>query len=308
MRLLRLMKELPGKPGYIGFSRQPVVKIGSLCFLLPASLSRPPLKSPRGFKVSDMESESFGQYLRGLREERGKSLNEIAESTKIAVPNLESIEKDRYDLLPPRVFVKGFIRSYVQELGLDPIEVLQKFEDFTNKSELTDFVEEERVVFNKAPNSFFTSPWFTIILTGAGFISLVILLLTGVTKIVTNSTGAGARNRPSVVAAQPQGYDTSAGSGAMDTALDNDFEESARTQSTKKTLEIRATSNSWVRIEPDTGPAEEIVMAPGDIHIFTARESFYLQTGNAGGIKLRLNGKDMPVFGKSNQGLSITLP
>ena len=71
--------------------------------------------------------ESFGQYLKNLREEAGKSLEEIAENTKIAMTNLEFLEQDRYDLLPPRVFVKGFIRSYVQELGLNADESATAF-------------------------------------------------------------------------------------------------------------------------------------------------------------------------------------
>ena len=83
--------------------------------------------------------ESFGAYLRSLREEQGKTLEEIAENTKIAVANLDLLERDRYELLPPRVFVRGFIRSYVQELGLSPEEPLRRFEEFTKEGELPDY-------------------------------------------------------------------------------------------------------------------------------------------------------------------------
>jgi cytoskeleton protein RodZ len=252
--------------------------------------------------------ESFGEYLKSLREQKGKSLEEIADSTKIAVPNLESIEKDRYDLLPPRVFVKGFIRSYLQELAIKPDEVLEKFEAFTRTGELADYVEEERLVFNKPPNSFINSAWFTVILTAAGALSLSILLLTGVTRFVLpgNKT-AVSRPHSTVTAVQATGYDVSAGRGSSATPLDREIEQSAKVISAKKTLEIRAVGAAWVRVEPDTGPAEELVMAPGDIHIFTAKESFYLQTGNAGGIKLKLDGKELPKYGKVNQSLSISL-
>jgi cytoskeletal protein RodZ len=253
--------------------------------------------------------ESFGQYLKSLRERQGKTLEEIAESTKIAVPNLESIEKDRYDLLPPRVFVKGFIRSYVQELGLNPSEVVEKFENFTIETEITDYVEEERVVFNKAPHSIMSSPWFTILLTGAGLICFSILVVTGFSRLFGNgSYTLAAKNKPAVETVRQSGYDISAGRGSLNATIESDFDDNASALGSKKTLEIKATANSWLRVEPDTGPAEEIVMAPGDIQIFTARDSFYLQTGNAGGIKLRLNGKDLPQYGRNNQSLSITLP
>jgi hypothetical protein len=49
-------------------------------------------------------------------------------------------------------------------------------------------------------------------------------------------------------------------------------------------------------------------MAPGDIQIFTAKMGFHLQTGNAGGIRLRFDGRELPALGKANQTLSLTLP
>jgi hypothetical protein len=76
----------------------------------------------------------------------------------------------------------------------------------------------------------------------------------------------------------------------------------------KKVLEIKAIANAWVRVEPDSGPAEEIIMSPGDIQVFTARDNFRVITGNAGGIRLRFDGRVMPVLGKTNQTLALTLP
>ena len=127
--------------------------------------------------------ESFGAYLRSLREEQGKALEEIAENTKIAVANLDLLERDRYELLPPRVFVKGFIRSYVQELGLSPEEPLRRFEEFTKEGELPDYGVQEPPVFAQKRNffSFIHRSWFTMILTAVGLISLGILILTATT-------------------------------------------------------------------------------------------------------------------------------
>jgi len=33
---------------------------------------------------------------------------------------LKAIEEDRFDLLPPQVYVKGFLRSYARSLAVDP--------------------------------------------------------------------------------------------------------------------------------------------------------------------------------------------
>lgn len=254
--------------------------------------------------------ESFGQYLKNLREEAGKSLEEIAENTKIALTNLEFLEQDRYDLLPPRVFVKGFIRSYVQELGLNADESVGRFDEFTKEGELPDYEDEEHPVFRQtAPGgSFINRSWFTLALTAAGVVSISIILLTGVSRLFWGDTGTGGPH-PSVRTVQPSGHDASSARVPSDESTDSAaFTEPARTQEGKRILEIRALAKTWLRIEPDSGPAEELMMAPDDILVFTAKTGFHLQTGNAGGIRLRFDGQELPTLGKANQTLSLTLP
>lgn len=256
--------------------------------------------------------ESFGAYLRSLREEKGKTLHEIADSTKIAVSNLEFLEADRFDLLPPRVFVKGFIRSYVQELNLSPEEALTKFDRFTREGELPDYAEEEHPVFQHQPAtvSFISSKWFTVVLTAAGVLSLCILLLTGVTRLFFPEDGSGTVT-PRVSTVQPSGPGTVGESSGPEVDTDKGRMSEPATsgvQAGKKVLRIKALANAWIRVEPDTGPAQETMMAPGDVKEFTARETFHLQTGNAGGIRLWYDGRQYPTLGKVNQTLSLTVP
>jgi len=253
--------------------------------------------------------ESFGAYLRSLRDEKGKTLEDIAESTKIAVSNLDFLEKDRFDLLPPRVFVKGFIRSYVQELGLPPEEPLAKFEEFTKQGELADY-DEELTMFKQMPESsgsFITSKWFTVALTAAGLLSLGILILTGAGRLYWWISSARSDKPAATVIQSGEPAVTTRGqfeAGSKKAV----FGEAPRKTTGKRILEVKALSNAYIRVEPDSGPAEELVMAPGDIQVFTANESFQVLTGNAGGIRLRYDGRELPVLGTENQTLTLTLP
>lgn len=254
--------------------------------------------------------ESFGAYLKSLREEKGKSLEDIAASTKIPSSNLDFLEQDRYDLLPPRVFVKGFIRSYVQELGLNPEESVRHFDAFTKNGEMPDYSQEEHPVFSQqtSPRSFVSSTWFTVVLTALGAVSLSVLILTGVTRLMLPGDGGGA-GQPRVTTAQPRGFTESEARIESDQSPEEaTFGEPAAAQTGKKILEIKAVANAWIRVEPDNGPAEELVMTPGDIQIFTAKQSFSVQTSNAGGIRIRFDGKELPALGKSHQALALTLP
>ncbi len=72
--------------------------------------------------------ETLGQFLKEQRIKSNKSLDEIAQTTKIRKGLLDALEQDKYDLLPPRSYVRGMVKLYAQEVGIDVNEVLDRFE------------------------------------------------------------------------------------------------------------------------------------------------------------------------------------
>ena len=60
-----------------------------------------------------------GHVLKGLREARGLSLQEIAYKTRINPTYLSSIEEDQMQSLPPEVYLRGYLTQYAQILRLD---------------------------------------------------------------------------------------------------------------------------------------------------------------------------------------------
>jgi cytoskeleton protein RodZ len=77
--------------------------------------------------------ETLGAYLKTKRESLNISLQEISQVTRIRRSILEAIENNRYDLLPPKVFAQGFIKSYASYLGLDESEVIRRYFDLVEK-------------------------------------------------------------------------------------------------------------------------------------------------------------------------------
>ncbi|MGH7288187.1 MAG: helix-turn-helix domain-containing protein, partial [Myxococcota bacterium] len=57
-----------------------------------------------------------GAYLRRCREGLGFSLSEMTERTRIRV--LAHIESERYELLPPEPYLRGYLLEYARELGV----------------------------------------------------------------------------------------------------------------------------------------------------------------------------------------------
>src|SRR3954454_8434511 len=57
-----------------------------------------------------------------LREARGRRRIEFAQAeqaTKIRVKYLRALEEERFEQLPSQTYVKGFLRTYADYLGLD---------------------------------------------------------------------------------------------------------------------------------------------------------------------------------------------
>jgi hypothetical protein len=74
------------------------------------------------------EPTTLGAYLKRERERRGLSLRTISESTKVSVPLLEGLEADDISRWPGGIFRRAFVRSYAQCVGLDPNDVVRRFE------------------------------------------------------------------------------------------------------------------------------------------------------------------------------------
>jgi cytoskeletal protein RodZ len=74
--------------------------------------------------------ESIGKYLKKWRELRNLSLDEAAQFTKIKKQFLEAIEEDKYELLPPAIYVKGYLTAYARYLGLDPNDAVLRYQKY----------------------------------------------------------------------------------------------------------------------------------------------------------------------------------
>jgi hypothetical protein len=74
------------------------------------------------------EPTTVGPYLRRERERRGLTLRSISESTKVSVTLLEGLEADDISRWPGGIFRRAFVRSYAKCVGLDPNDVVRRFE------------------------------------------------------------------------------------------------------------------------------------------------------------------------------------
>ena len=98
--------------------------------------------------------ETIGEYLKSKREARNVTLEEIAEATRIRKAILEAIENDRQDLIPPRVFTQGFLKSYASYLELDESDVVKRYQETLEELEAKN--NEEEIVGQQPPQKVLT--------------------------------------------------------------------------------------------------------------------------------------------------------
>ncbi len=70
--------------------------------------------------------EPIGTYLRRERELRGIALDEVADTTRIPLRQLERLEDGRMAELPGEVFIKGYLKAYSRAVGLKADDVIAR--------------------------------------------------------------------------------------------------------------------------------------------------------------------------------------
>ena len=69
----------------------------------------------------------IGQTLRETRLRNRVDITEVEAGTKIRAKYLRALENEEWDLLPGPTFVKTFLRSYADYLGLDSRQLVEEY-------------------------------------------------------------------------------------------------------------------------------------------------------------------------------------
>lgn len=73
------------------------------------------------------QAGGFGPRMKRVREERGVSLRDISERTKVSVRTLEALEQDDIARLPGGIFSRSIVRAYSEAIGSDPEGAVRDF-------------------------------------------------------------------------------------------------------------------------------------------------------------------------------------
>src|SRR3954467_5303091 len=70
---------------------------------------------------------SIGETLRAARMRQRLDIADVEERTKIRAKYLRALENEEFGMLPGGTFVKTFLRTYAEVLGLDPHVLVEEY-------------------------------------------------------------------------------------------------------------------------------------------------------------------------------------
>lgn len=96
---------------------------------------------------------AVGQRLKAARELRHLSLESVQEATNIRIAYLQAIEAGRAGDVPGEVFLKGFMRTYANHLGLDGAAIVDGYKQAWLRRQADEAVAEARPQGRGRPGS-----------------------------------------------------------------------------------------------------------------------------------------------------------
>ncbi|MBL7208016.1 MAG: helix-turn-helix domain-containing protein [Desulfobacterales bacterium] len=246
-------------------------------------------------------SLSFGYYLKAIRVEKGISLDEVSEKTRIGINYLLLIEKEDHNRLPSEVFVKGFLRAYAEAVGVDGDEAVRRYTSSLNAYQAN--VKSEADFDNLS-----TRFWPHLLLSLGAMICIIVLSVFAMSvfhsPLQTDSqvnTNTGDDNNKT-----GKGIDNIASKVDLGSELDSNLVDK---QSKKSLLlSIITIETTWIKVIIDGRMPKEYSLKPGDRFELEASAGFNLLIGNATGVQLILNDKPIEVLGKRGHVVNIQLP
>ncbi|WNR46712.1 helix-turn-helix domain-containing protein [Paenibacillus roseipurpureus] len=274
----------------------------------------------------------LGYILRKTRQEKKISLDDLQEVTKIRKRYLEAIEEGNYKVLPGSFYVRAFIKSYAEAVGLDPTEVLNMYQS-TNPSPAIEkpVVEVIRSNRTRVRNTEKMSRWASSLM----FVCFILLIF-GIVYYYTykNYKGTPADEKPTQTQTpritdstnpSPNSSVNATGEGKATTVATSTPTPTPAPTPTPPAVQVKFSSNEkgvdnyiitgtanlniqfkikgscWIAVnaltpEGDKGALlRQKLYNDGDTDLFDIPSSAYLNVGAASALQLMVNGTLVPV-------------
>ncbi|KAF1084600.1 cytoskeletal protein RodZ [Sporotomaculum syntrophicum] len=217
---------------------------------------------------------SIGEELRQARQQMGASLKDVENETKIRTKYINAMENDAFDVLPEKVYVKGFLRTYARFLGLDGDTLVTQYEEQFRP----------RLAAQKAG---VTTRYSKPAIRWKGF-AIAVLALVVLALIYRGGFVLGNLSDDIADIGQQSGT-------SNQYSVDEHKGQAPKTDQETKTVNMVLQvvgGESWIKIAVDNKYVFEGTLGPNHVRQFTGREKIWVKFGNAGVVNVKVNDQD----------------
>ncbi len=251
-----------------------------------------------------------GAMLQSARERRGLSLDELAHRTKISVRVLRALEHNAIDALPRGIFMRGFLRAYAQEVGLDPDATVEtyvaQFEPVQTppppalQSRIDDDPAEDALVVNSY------SPFDSSAESGSEAGKAIAIALVSLAFVTYLSLGT---SHDPVAEPLPAEDTAPAVAEPANPAVLPAANLAQPVATTGQALEIaiHPSGPCWVEAVVDGSRRIYTLMSTGDRETITVHEDLVLRVGDPSAFAFSINGRPGRLPGRAGQPISISV-
>jgi cytoskeletal protein RodZ len=222
----------------------------------------------------------IGNSLREARLRQEYELPRVEADTKIRAKYLRALEEERFDVLPGETYVKGFLRTYAEYLGLDGQLYVDEFNSrFTREEEPQARERPRRQARSRAVESNF------VVVALAGIIAVTILV------VVAWKFGSSGTGTPTNL---PNDLPTTTSS----STTTQPASKQSKTRANKKTKLVLSAvgGDSWLQVRSRSATGKllyEGTLQAGQVQRFVDDKRLWLQLTNPKYLHARLNGKSV---------------
>ena len=241
---------------------------------------------------------SLGSMITQARKSAGLSIDDLSASTNIRSSLLREMESDSFHNCGGETYARGHIRNIATKLGVDPLIFIAAFEEeqmHTDRS-MKDLLVENSVM--RQPEEARKISWKVL-----ATISVASLFVVGLAQIIISNTATV--DIPAPIASTTPSESASPSTEATDPTP---TEEATVSTGTGVQLIISAErAKSWLFVSDATGRTLfSGQISRGTTKTFNTDVSLNVKIGNAGGVDLTVNGKEVDSIGADGEVVSVS--
>jgi cytoskeletal protein RodZ len=236
----------------------------------------------------------IGKSLKEKREALEISLEEASARTHIKLEFLQALEEETFYSLPDPVYLTGFLRRYAHFLGLDADALVQEFQAQVSEA------MSVRIEPSKRESPSVRKKWSrpSLLIVALLLIPTAYFLsLNAISHRASKGNLVTPRAKVSEGPLFPPGERTKPQRSSPEAVK----EAAPSAKGEWHTLVISARERTWLMIQADEGQSREILLLEGQTISLAARKGFLVTIGNAGGVRIVLDGEEVPLAGTSGQ-------